>query len=104
MPPTELIEALGSGKIPITRIAEAIDRTEINIKNNNSSIQPGVLVVIGEQDLLTKIGRCCNPIHGDEIIGYLTRNQDVTVHKTTCNNAKYSFSILQSLNCLLRIL
>ena len=86
----ELIEALGSGKIPITRIAEAIDRTEINIKNNNSSIQPGVLVVIGEQDLLTKIGRCCNPIHGDEIIGYLTRNQDVTVHKTTCNNAKYS--------------
>jgi GTP pyrophosphokinase len=53
----ELIEALGSGKIPITRIAEAIDRTEINIKNNNSSIQPGVLVVIGEQDLLTKIGR-----------------------------------------------
>ena len=86
----ELIEALGSGKIPITRIAEAIDRTEINIKNNNSSIQPGVLVVIGEQDLLTKIGRCCNPIHGDEIIGYLTRNQDVTVHKITCNNAKYS--------------
>ena len=86
----ELIEALGSGKIPITRIAEAIDRTEINPKNNNFSVQPGVLVVIGEQDLLTKIGRCCNPIHGDEIIGYLTRNQDVTVHKTTCNNAKYS--------------
>ena len=86
----ELIEALGSGKIPITRIAEAIDRTEINPKNNNFSVQPGVLVVIGEQDLLTKIARCCNPIHGDEIIGYLTRNQDVTVHKITCNNAKYS--------------
>ena len=86
----ELIEALGSGKIPITRIAEAIDRTENKIKNNNPSVQPGVLVVIGEQDLLTKIGRCCNPIHGDEIIGYLTRNQDVTVHKISCNNAKYS--------------
>ena len=86
----ELIEALGSGTIPITRIAEAIDRTENKIKNNNPSVQPGVLVVIGEQDLLTKIGRCCNPIHGDEIIGYLTRNQDVTVHKISCNNAKYS--------------
>ncbi len=86
----ELIEALGSGTIPITRIAEAIDRTENKIKNNNPSLQPGVLVVIGEQDLLTKIGRCCNPIHGDEIIGYLTRNQDVTVHKISCNNAKYS--------------
>ena len=88
----ELNESLGSGKVPITRIAEVIDGMETTkISNGKQNIsKSGILVVMGEQDILTKIGRCCNPVHGDEIIGYLTRNQDVTVHKSSCNNARYS--------------
>ena len=37
-------------------------------------------------DLLTSMARCCNPIHGDEIIGYITRSRGVNVHRRTCPN------------------
>ena len=36
--------------------------------------------------MLTSIARCCRPIHGDEIIGYITRSRGVTVHRMTCPN------------------
>jgi GTP pyrophosphokinase len=42
--------------------------------------------VLGTGDLLTQIGRCCNPVPGDEIIGYVTRSRGVTVHREDCFN------------------
>jgi GTP pyrophosphokinase len=42
--------------------------------------------VLGTGDLLTQIGRCCNPVPGDEIIGYVTRSRGVTVHRQDCFN------------------
>ena len=37
-------------------------------------------------DLLTSIGRCCNPILGDQILGFITRGRGVTIHRVTCTN------------------
>jgi len=42
--------------------------------------------VLGVGDLLTNIARCCNPIMGDEITGFITRGRGVTVHRTSCPN------------------
>ncbi|MEX0801316.1 MAG: bifunctional (p)ppGpp synthetase/guanosine-3',5'-bis(diphosphate) 3'-pyrophosphohydrolase [Dehalococcoidia bacterium] len=42
--------------------------------------------VLGTGDLLTRLARCCNPVPGDEIIGYVTRGEGVTVHRTDCGN------------------
>jgi GTP diphosphokinase / guanosine-3',5'-bis(diphosphate) 3'-diphosphatase len=42
--------------------------------------------VLGTGDLLTQIGRCCNPVPGDAIIGYVTRSRGVTVHREDCFN------------------
>tara|TARA_B100000809_G_scaffold246016_1_gene273543 strand:- start:1326 stop:3512 length:2187 start_codon:yes stop_codon:yes gene_type:complete len=42
--------------------------------------------VLGVGDLLTRTARCCNPVPGDEIIGYITRIRGITVHRTTCPN------------------
>jgi len=42
--------------------------------------------VLGTGDLLTRTARCCNPVPGDEIIGYVTRGEGVTVHRRDCHN------------------
>ena len=42
--------------------------------------------VLGTGDLLTMLGRCCNPVPGDDIIGYVTRSRGVTVHRRDCFN------------------
>jgi GTP pyrophosphokinase len=44
------------------------------------------LKVRGHDDLLTYRARCCNPIRGEEIIGYVTRGKGVAVHSKTCHN------------------
>jgi GTP pyrophosphokinase len=42
--------------------------------------------VLGTGDLLTQLARCCNPVPGDAIMGYVTRSRGVTVHRADCPN------------------
>jgi GTP pyrophosphokinase len=44
----------------------------------------GQVRVMGVGDLLTRLAPCCHPAPGDDIIGYITRNRGVTVHRVTC--------------------
>ena len=46
------------------------------------------LKVKGHDDLLVYRARCCNPIRGEEIIGYVTRGKGVAVHSKICNNVE----------------
>ena len=45
------------------------------------------IIVNGLDNCLVKIARCCNPVPGDEIIGYITRGRGVSVHRADCINA-----------------
>ncbi len=49
------------------------------------SSDSGVLVR-GAPDILVKLAKCCTPVPGDEIIGFVTRGAGVSVHRTDCNN------------------
>ena len=47
----------------------------------------GVLVR-GAPDILVKLAKCCTPVPGDEIVGFVTRGSGVSVHRTDCTNVK----------------
>lgn len=51
-----------------------------------NKVSNGVLVQGMGGDCLTKLSRCCNPLPGDDIIGFVTRGFGVSVHKRTCSN------------------
>lgn len=48
------------------------------------------IYVQGEPDMLVRFAHCCNPVPGDDIVGYITRGRGVTVHKADCVNALHS--------------
>ncbi len=45
------------------------------------------IYVQGDPDMLVRFAHCCNPVPGDDIVGYVTRGRGVTVHKVDCVNA-----------------
>jgi len=47
---------------------------------------PTDLQVLGTGGLLTRLARCCNPIPGEEIVGYVTRGRGITIHRRDCPN------------------
>jgi len=52
-----------------------------------AKVRPGATVtVMGLKGLATSMARCCNPMPGDEIIGYITRGRGVTIHRSDCPN------------------
>src|SRR5262249_2257343 len=42
--------------------------------------------IMGDTGMLINLGRCCNPVQGDSIVGYITRGKGVTVHRADCPN------------------
>ena len=93
----DLIISIGYGKITplqaIRRIAPQFKADEEQSVLNKiigrvkkKKPKTGV-VVCGIDDMLIKFGKCCQPVPGDPIIGYITQGYGVTVHRTTCINA-----------------
>ncbi|NOR14239.1 MAG: GTP diphosphokinase, partial [Candidatus Aminicenantes bacterium] len=49
------------------------------------SVLPRV-TVRGVSDLLSRVARCCQPLPGDEIVGFITRGRGLTIHRSDCHN------------------
>ena len=56
-------------------------------KDNQYVIKPkGAILVRGTHDVTVRCSKCCNPVPGDEIVGFVTRGRGITVHRTDCVN------------------
>jgi GTP pyrophosphokinase len=81
----------------VARVARSVsgttDEDEIEVplarpvRLGPADVSKGV-VVRGLGDVWVRLGRCCTPVPGDEILGFVTRGQGVSVHRTDCPNVK----------------
>ena len=96
-----LYVAVGEGHVSpqsvVARVARSVsgttDEDEIEVplarpvRLGPADVSKGV-VVRGLGDVWVRLGRCCTPVPGDEILGFVTRGQGVSVHRTDCPNVK----------------
>ena len=82
---SRLLAAAGGVGGATEDLAEATVPDPVGRRRGGSD--PGV-VVKGVDDLWVKLAKCCTPVPGDEIMGFITRGNGVSVHRTDCTNAK----------------
>lgn len=91
-----MYELVGSGEMPVSRVMQyfqvrKIKKSPANVVSRivnsfTGKANQGVLVG-GSEDLMVRFAKCCNPIPGDPIIGFVTRGRGISVHKADCTNS-----------------
>ncbi len=93
----QLLEAIGNGNITINKILEKIEpNKEIEVKDQEVEEESKFLdfarsrtkgiKLQGISNLMVSFGKCCNPIPGDEMVGFVTRGRGITVHRSDCKS------------------
>ncbi|MFH8734912.1 MULTISPECIES: RelA/SpoT family protein [unclassified Streptomyces] len=82
----KLVQALGGEEAANEDIAESAPPSRGRSKRR-ANADPGV-VVKGVEDVWVKLARCCTPVPGDPIIGFVTRGSGVSVHRSDCVNVE----------------
>lgn len=90
--PETLLAGLAAGEIRIAQIIHFINPPEtympIVATDTKATEQDATshVQIFGINNLLTQVARCCKPLPGDSIVGYVTRTRGVTVHRRDCSN------------------
>ncbi len=100
----DMYAAVGFGAITSSKIISRMleeyrkEHKDVNIeekieelsktKKINKNVSDSGVIVKGIDNCLVKLSKCCNPVPGDNIIGYITKGRGVSVHRTDCVNVK----------------
>ena len=99
----DMYASIGFGAISATKIIarlleeykkehkeEDLEKTITELANKKISTKPSKtgVIVEGIDNCLVKLSRCCNPLPGDNIVGYITKGRGVSVHTADCVNVK----------------
>ncbi len=91
----DLYVAIGCGDVPLIRIANQLMQNEqdeeglkfgTRLAPETAIEDHDTITVVGLKGLLTSMARCCNPVPGDDIVGYVTRGRGATIHRKDCPN------------------
>src|SRR4051794_6091207 len=82
-----LVQALGGPEGAVEDLAETAVPTRAQPRLRPAG-DPGV-VVKDDPDIWTKLARCCTPVPGDEVLGFVTRGSGVSVHRADCTNVEH---------------
>jgi GTP diphosphokinase / guanosine-3',5'-bis(diphosphate) 3'-diphosphatase len=93
--------ALGSGKLQVSQVVNKLLqrlKTEEGIVEETVPVKPKAreavasgnfgIVVPGVEDVLVRLAKCCTPVPGDEIAGYISLGKGITIHRQDCPNVK----------------
>lgn len=91
----DLLAKVGSGLVSVQSVVQKLvgNRPEPVKPNRIESKRSGegktVLVSTGESNLMVRRARCCEPIPGDDVVGYVTRGRGIMLHRSACPNAQH---------------
>ena len=92
----DLLESVGYGKIRALQVVgkllpgkveEELEEPKVPQPRRRSGVSQGVRVK-GVENVLVKFARCCSPVPGDDIVGYVTKSRGVSIHRADCPNLK----------------
>ena len=82
----DLYEQLGLGERLAPIVAQLLMQDTADESEPNQSGKPSTITIAGTEGLVVSYARCCHPIPGDEIMGYLSTGRGVVIHRNNCGN------------------